>query len=439
MRLTRTLLSRVAPPLLRKTPFPIPKPGPFLPATEQVDEEIIPGYKSKDFYPAKPGEVLADRYQTIVKVGWGGSSTVWFARDLHRLPDEPEEVVALKINNSNCHSDLERDMEEHIATADSSHPGRSLFRTFKDCFEIPGPSGKHFCFAYEPMRESLRLYRRRFHNDAIPLPLVKIYLKVLLTGLDYLHTKCKVAHMDIHYENIMVSFEDEAVLGDFMNAQFDEPMSYKLDSAGRVVYSRHNEFGSLRRLGSIPQFVDLGSAERFETDGEIGIFPVQPDHARAPEIILGCGYKMSADIWSLGVMLWDLVEGRNLFSQFRDEHGNYSAKAHLAEMIALLGPPPAELLERYQHWRGFKFPEKIRARTGPLFESAEEFFQGPFFSEDGQFLYQDLIPGRKLSDTLPSLDETEQAEFLSFVKLMLTWNPVDRKTAGELAKHPYLN
>jgi hypothetical protein len=67
---------------LRKDPFPMPSSGPPLPPGILVDEEISPVYDSKDFYPAQPGEVLADRYQTLLKVGWGVSSTVWLARDL---------------------------------------------------------------------------------------------------------------------------------------------------------------------------------------------------------------------------------------------------------------------------------------------------------------------------------------------------------------------
>jgi hypothetical protein len=46
--------------------------------------ELLPlSRQEKYFYPAKPGEVLADRYQILVKVGWGVSSTVWLARDSH--------------------------------------------------------------------------------------------------------------------------------------------------------------------------------------------------------------------------------------------------------------------------------------------------------------------------------------------------------------------
>jgi hypothetical protein len=47
-----------------------------------IDEENIPGYESTKFYPANPGEVIANRYQLLFKVGWGAYSTVWFARDM---------------------------------------------------------------------------------------------------------------------------------------------------------------------------------------------------------------------------------------------------------------------------------------------------------------------------------------------------------------------
>jgi hypothetical protein len=54
----------------------MPSPGPLLSPSILVDEDISPIYKSKYFYPAKPGEILSDQYQILVKVGWGVSSTV---------------------------------------------------------------------------------------------------------------------------------------------------------------------------------------------------------------------------------------------------------------------------------------------------------------------------------------------------------------------------
>ena len=81
MNTIRPSISRLS-AMLRKKPFPMPSPGPSLPPGILVDEEISPVYNPKYFYPMKPGEVLADRYQAMVKVGWGVSSTVWLARDL---------------------------------------------------------------------------------------------------------------------------------------------------------------------------------------------------------------------------------------------------------------------------------------------------------------------------------------------------------------------
>lgn len=55
-----------------------------IPQYEPVDEEFSPGYDPKHYYPAKPGEVLADHYRLLVKIGWGSGSTVWLARDVAR-------------------------------------------------------------------------------------------------------------------------------------------------------------------------------------------------------------------------------------------------------------------------------------------------------------------------------------------------------------------
>ncbi|OBT44936.1 hypothetical protein VE00_04746 [Pseudogymnoascus sp. WSF 3629] len=444
--------------LLRKKPFSIPSPGPPLPPGIFVDEEISPVYDSKYFYPAKPGEVLADRYQTLVKVGWGVSSTVWLARDLQGHIDEPERIVALKIANNNASSaSHESEVEEHISAADPSHRGRSLIRRSLDYFEINNTEGSYSCLVYSPMRESLSMYQRRFDDRKMPLPLIKTYIRALLTGLDYLHKECRTVHTDLKLENIMVSFEDPTVLADFMDSQLDNPMAFKIDSAGRLVYQSRSDFGPLKSLKSIPQLVDFGLATRLEEDDDWGIWPIQPDHYRAPEVILGNGWQMPADIWSLGVLLWDMIEDKELFRHIHDQEGRYDAKLHIAKMIALLGPPPPEVIQRYQYMREYSWPKPIRREDGNVCGTAEEYFCGPFFDEKGipgfsisnelfsdlrnilgRFLYEDLVPERKLGDTASFLRGEEKEAFLDLAKGMLVWHPDARKTAGELIGHPFL-
>jgi hypothetical protein len=74
--------------------------------------------------------------------------------------------------------------------------------------------------------------------------------------------------LDLKLENIMVSFEDQTVLADFMDSQLAKPTAFKIDSAGRPVYQSRNDFGPLKSLRSIPQLVDFGLATRLEEDDD---------------------------------------------------------------------------------------------------------------------------------------------------------------------------
>lgn len=85
--------------------------------------------------------------------------------------------MGLNIANKNASSaSHEREVEEHISTADPSHRGYSLIRTLLDSFEIKGPEGSHSCLVYPPMREPLSIYQWRFEDRKMPLPLIKTYL-----------------------------------------------------------------------------------------------------------------------------------------------------------------------------------------------------------------------------------------------------------------------
>ncbi|WEW61364.1 hypothetical protein PRK78_006854 [Emydomyces testavorans] len=465
--------ARVKPVQLRRATSPIPQ-------DQLIDEEACPAYNSKNYYPAEPGEVLANRYQMLVKIGWGTRSTVWLARDmtrysaplqgspqfqasnrrLYRYRWQSERFMALKINNCNLQeANRERDIEEYIAKQNPSHRGHEIIRSFSESFEVAGPEGSHLCLAYEPMREPMWLFQRRFKAQRLPLGIVKAYLLVLLAGLDYLHSECKVVHTgkcsspvnildglsirlilaDLKLENILVTFEDQSVIKDFVESQGNMPMQHKTDSTGRTIYRCHNDFGPLRRIKNLPKIADFGLASRFNSQEDFGIHPIQPDHYRAPEVILGCGWTASADIWNLGVLVWDIVERTELFSQVHDAQGRYDSKAHLAEMIALLGSPPKELLAKSNAMLQCEWPYRATNEEGKLCKNTQEYFGGPFFDQEGKFLHDDLIPDRKLRNTFPSLEEKEREACLSFVSKMITWLPEERKTARELMEHPFLD
>jgi serine/threonine protein kinase len=113
-----------------------------------------------------------------------------------------------------------------------------------------------------------------------------------------------------------MTFENEDILPKFIKEHSTSlPIQCKVDTdTNRTVYRCHNDFGPLdwRELRKmIPKIADFGLASRLDSDlpggemekgEEVGIYPIQPDHYRAPEVVLGCGWGFSADIWNLGVL-----------------------------------------------------------------------------------------------------------------------------------------
>jgi hypothetical protein len=52
-------------------------------------------------------------------------------------------------------------------------------------------------------------------------------------------------------------------------------------------------------------------------------------------------------------------------------------------MIAVLGPPPPELVARSQSMLKYQWPERVKNPEGMICESSEQYFGGPFFDHDG--------------------------------------------------------
>jgi hypothetical protein len=109
---------------------------------------------------------------------------------------ESHGYVAIKFKNCNFANEESAEHEltisEYVATVNPSCTGFGVLRTVIDSFEVGTPYGKHKCLVYAPMRESLHIFRRRFGNDKLPLPILKAHLKILLLGLGYLHSACEV-------------------------------------------------------------------------------------------------------------------------------------------------------------------------------------------------------------------------------------------------------
>ncbi|KAF4495324.1 CMGC SRPK kinase [Fusarium agapanthi] len=296
------------------------------------------------------------------KLGYGANSTVWLARDLNRWKWSAEKYVAIKVKapmNSKRRASAENEIEilQHINRTNPKHHGWHFVRKLTDTFNLESPYGSHICLVLEPLREPLWLYCSRYIGGVIPPDTVKILLQMILLAHDYLHTECHVVHA-----------------GKWLN--------------------RH----PVR-----------------STPGKLHYGAIQGEKYRAPEVILNSGFSYSADIWSLGVMLWDLLENKSHFNPGTLGDGTgHGDLTHLAQITALLGHAPQDLLKK--------------GRRSAL-----------IYQEHGELKDPSRIPSSfNLESTLTCMAGEERRQFVHFVKRMMTWRPEDRSTAKELLDDPWL-
>ncbi|KAH8740464.1 protein kinase domain [Cryptosporidium ryanae] len=158
--------------------------------------------------------------------------------------------------------------------------------------------------------------------------------------------------------------------------------------------------------------VDLGNAcwidKHFSQD-------IQTRQYRSPEVIIGAGYTWSADIWSLGCTIFELITGDLLFTPKSSEEFS-SDDDHLAQMIELLGEFPPSFI-----------------RTG---RNSKKFFN--------KFNELHKIPNLQFWDLKSVLSHKycinryEAHNISMFLYSMLALDPRNRPEAQKLLNHPWL-
>ncbi|EPE02185.1 protein kinase [Ophiostoma piceae UAMH 11346] len=437
-----SLFSRWMPKLLRRSPLP---PRVFanlnferIDTDQKIEEETFSDYLAARYYPVRIGEVFALRYQVVGKLGYGTFSTVWLARDLNQHNHVVLKVF-IRAQAMGKSVGRELDIYRHMAAvaSTSEHPGRHAVRSVLDNFKVTGPDGEHQCLVHPPLWESIQAYMRRTQDGRCPPRVIGMMLYQLLSALDFMHRECRLIHADIKADNIMFSIDDNSIYEAFERDELEHPCARK-EVNGRVVYAS-------RQL-AVPEFLgppvlcDFGAAVSGETKN---VTDVQPDLYRAPEIILEIPWRYEIDIWNAGCLIWDVFENRHLFSGRDPEFNTYRSRAHLASIIALLGPPPPELVARSSVKSKFfsqdgRFDldmpaQAFRGRGGCVAAHRADQLLGAFKAGI------ELPPSTSLEEietTLAGKDDREQ--FLEMMRKMLLWTPDRRSTANELLEDPWL-
>ena len=251
------------------------------PATPSTPDGLDHGRRLfSDAFPA--GAVLSSRYRITKRLGAGGMGTVYSARDLTL-----DQEVALKFLSSRLTYEPESVaalMNEVRLARQVSHPNVCLVH---DVGEI---DGRPFISMEYVDGKDLSSLRRRIGR--LPGDRVEQIARQLCAGLHAAHEN-GVLHRDLKPANVM------------------------LDADGNV---KITDFGIAAAIG--------GGQNEEGTSGTPGYM--------APELFTGSPASVQSDIYSLGIVLYELYTGRRLFKA--------SSMTELLELHRRPIPRPSDLV-----------------------------------------------------------------------------------------------
>ncbi|TQW02026.1 protein kinase [Cordyceps javanica] len=329
----------------------------------------------------------------------------------------------MKILRADCyggpHDIFERAILSRIleVSRNSSHEGRKFLLKLIEQFNHRGPNGDHVCLVSDVLGHHLGFQAAKYKYGRLPVRAVKEIVRQLLTGLDFLHTECGVIHTDLKPTNIVLDLENP-------NDVITTPLVSEMES----LHVRIIDFG----VASWRQnhLSDL----------------IQSPALRAPEVTIGAPWDTGVDIWSLGCLVVEFVQGIILFSGNASEKGTWTAEDdRLARIIDIIGPFPPSLLRRGSRSAHFFdeqgiIPEYITLPLGRVtdsFKSLGKLIRIPHMKSTSleRLLNGEIMPFRKPPDML----DTDVGAFIDFVRGMLQIDPMTRKSAAQLLQHEWLS
>ncbi|EED20490.1 protein kinase, putative [Talaromyces stipitatus ATCC 10500] len=389
------------------------------PSSRHIAEESDYLYKAGGFHRVSLGDRFAsDRYTILRKLGYGQYSTVWLARD-----SKAKKYVALKILRADCYGGAKDIFEQEIlsrisdVSRRSNHEGRHYVLSTLDQFKHNGPNGEHVCFVFDVMGYHLGFQSAKYEGGKMPVTSVKSVVRQLLLGLDFLHRECGIIHTDLKPTNILMELQnpDETI------SQYLSEVPPRIDSQGMPL----REAIRTPLLSNLSEphirIIDFGVASW--KDRHLSEL-IQSPALRAPEVTIGAPWESSVDIWSLGCLIVEFIQGIVLFSGEPSKNGSWTADDdRLAKMIEVLGPFPSQLLKRGK-------------RTADFFNKRGDLLR---IQQLKPTTLERLINGTTKPFLKPNdMPDAEVPIFLNFLTAMLSIDPNRRRSAADLLQHDWI-
>ncbi|KAI0358657.1 Pkinase-domain-containing protein [Trametes cingulata] len=219
-------------------------------------------------------------YQRLETVGKGAYGSVHKGRDLRT-----GEVVALKIINLDTEDDDVGDIQREVALLTQLRDAPNVTKYY-GCY-MDGP--RVWIVMEYAQGGSVRTLMKACKDGVLEEKYVAVITREVLNGLSYLH-KSAIIHRDLKAANILIT------------------------AAGKVMIC---DFG-------VSALLVTASSKRNTLVGT--------PHWMAPEVAHASAYDTKADIWSLGIMIYEMIKGSAPNSHIVDQH-------KLIQLIPRMKPP----------------------------------------------------------------------------------------------------
>ncbi|KAH8429360.1 uncharacterized protein LDX57_007024 [Aspergillus melleus] len=274
-------------------------------------QEELSRYRPGGYHPVKLGDTFQNgRYEIRHKLGWGGFSTVWLARDKLR-----DQWVSLKIMASRSQASQELQNLEHLQRHSRGTLASNYIVQLLDCFTHEGPIGVHQCLVSELLGPTVDkvLADYRWGNDKLDSETVLRMCTQLLTAVRFIHS-AGMGHGDISGRNIAFTCTQ---LSNMTEEQLFEVLGVPEIAPLARIDGTPLENGLPSQLVKATEWTDwideddedirlLDFGESF-LQGEEPTRLAQPGILRVPETIFTDSFGYRVDLWRTGCMIYSFL------------------------------------------------------------------------------------------------------------------------------------
>ncbi|KAJ5684510.1 uncharacterized protein N7477_000855, partial [Penicillium maclennaniae] len=146
-------------------------------------QESLSRYQSGGYHPVNLGDTFEDdRYKIHHKLGWGGFSTVWLAKDRERLISRQSQSMGLFEDHDRRFIGIARAANERISS--------NYVIQLLDAFTHEGPKGVHHCLVTELLGPSVDKVLSDYHesHDKICSEIILRMSTQLLKAVKFIHS-----------------------------------------------------------------------------------------------------------------------------------------------------------------------------------------------------------------------------------------------------------